>query len=127
MQDDDDKDISETDTIPVNEQVLNMPMWANKDEKAEKEFEQWSSLTGTKIKNDARWLACYGYVIVIFTLVFAATFLAALVAWAWHYITPICWHWLEGDQLSKIQSVLFSGGMGAIISGIIRAQLEKTQ
>ncbi len=36
-------------------------------------------------------------------------------------------HWLDSQQLGKIQSILFSGGMGAVISGIVRKQIEKSR
>jgi len=51
--------------------------------------------------------------------------LVGLISWATHYLSPDKFHWLSDDQLSKIQSVLFSGGMGAVVSGIIQKQLKK--
>ena len=42
---------------------------------------------------------------VVLTLIFVAS----IVSWTWHYLTPADWHWLTADQLSRIQSVIFSG------------------
>lgn len=113
--------------IPFEAVQAEFPDWADSDTKAQEEDKQWDELEETKRKNDKNWLALYGWVILIITLVFALTFLGALIAWTWHYLAPSCWHWLDPHQLSKIQSVLFSGGMGAIISGIIRSQLNKAE
>lgn len=99
------------------------PKWATTD--AKKEDKNWTDLDQVKRKNDKRWLTVYGWVLLVITIVFAAIFLVAFLSWAWHYLTPKCWQWLVDAQLSKIQSILFSGGMGAIISGIIRNQINK--
>lgn len=113
-------------SIPVESEALSAaPSWATGD--AKNEDKRWDHLEDTKRRNDQRWLAVYGWILLAITIVFALTFLGALLAWAWHYMAPSCWHWLEDYQLGKIQSVLFSGGMGAVISGIIRAQMGKTQ
>ncbi|MDR2213075.1 MAG: hypothetical protein LBE21_05550 [Pseudomonadales bacterium] len=95
--------------------------WAN--DSAEEEDKSWGDLDAVRRTNDKRWLMVYGWVLVVLTITFTATFLCTLVVWAWHYLTP--WPWLTDAQLDKIQSVLFSGGMGAVISGIVRAQMEK--
>jgi len=54
-------------------------------------------------------------------------FVAAFIIWGYHYCAPQSWTWLTAIQLDKIQSVIFSGGMGAVISGIIRNQLSKAK
>ncbi|MBV7434506.1 hypothetical protein KRX19_05635 [Cardiobacteriaceae bacterium TAE3-ERU3] len=95
--------------------------------KPRKEDKNWLSLDEIRENNDKRWLKTYGCMLVIITVVFTFLFLAALFVWSWHYIAPKSLTWLCPSQLSKIQSVLFSGGMGAIISGIIREQLGKTK
>lgn len=112
--------------IPVSsEELQQAPKWATGE--AEREERGWDDLETVRKQNDVRWLAVYGWVLLVLTIAFAATFVLALLAWAFHYLAPVCWHWLTDPQLSKIQSVLFSGGMGAVISAIIRGQLGKAQ
>lgn len=112
--------------IPVSpEELLKPPSWATV--AAEKEDAGWGALDDVKRTNDKRWLTVYGWVLLGITVVFAGVFLSALLVWVWHYLGPSSCLWLEDYQLSKIQSVLFSGGMGAIVSGIIREQLGKVQ
>lgn len=98
-------------------------MWARLD--ARKEDRQWSDLDKVKLENDKRWLMVYGWVLIAVTVVFASVFIASFVAWAIHHLTPFVW--LEPLQIDKIQSILFSGGMGAIVTGIIRSQISKAQ
>lgn len=112
-----------------SEQVYEMPDWANLDE-AKLEEKGWGKLDDQRLENDHRWLKHFGYMLVGLTWLFAVIFSGALLAWAWHYIGPeyvFGWqlHWLSVDQLTKIQSLLFSGGMGAVISGLVRGQLSK--
>lgn len=78
-----------------------------------------------KTTNDRNWLVVYGWIVIVITITFTTIFLASLVIWALHYTLPPNWTWLQEPQLSKIQSILFSGGMGAVISSIIKRQLDK--
>lgn len=99
------------------------PKWVTGD--AKQEDRNWDTLEETKLNNDKRWLVIYGWVLVAITLAIGGIFVLSLLAWAWHYIGPSQCHWLGEPQLNKIQSALFSGGMGAVISGIIRTQIGK--
>lgn len=56
-------------------------------------------------------------------LIFVGIFVISLLVWIWHYITP--WGWLNTEQLSKIQSVLFSGSVSAMITAFMKKQLDK--
>jgi len=95
--------------------------------RARQEDKRWESLDDIRLSNDSRWLRVYGWLVLLLTVMFALSFLAAFLIWGLHYTGKSEWLWLKDSQLDKIQSVLFSGGMGAIISGIIRAQLAKTK
>lgn len=106
------------------------PRWAGST--AKKEEQQWTVLDEIRQENDGRWLKVYGKILVALTVTFAVIFIAALLIWTWHHLAPTCigsWpmHWLDSQQLGKIQSILFSGGMGAVISGIVRKQIEKSR
>lgn len=101
----------------------NLPDWAI--DSAKSEERKWGDLEKVKLANDVRWLNVYGWVLCYFTVVFSSLFMISLVLWFWHYITPTSWQWLCEAQLSKIQSVLFSGGMGAVVSSVIRSQIQK--
>ncbi len=101
--------------------------WAD-DTLAKEEDKYWADeekLRGQKTKNDILWLKVYGFVVVMIMVIFAMLFLGSLTAWAFHYLTPICWHWLDDNQLSKIQSVIFSGSLGGIVSFVAQKQLSK--
>lgn len=105
----------------------NTPKWANQDAEAKKEQKNWDELDDQRLKNDLLWLGLYGRILAAITLLFAVVFAAAFLAWAWHYITPTTWHWLSSLQLGKIQSILFSGGLGAVVSSAIGTQLKKAK
>ena len=110
--------------IPVTPEELQAPpRWASVE--ARKEDSKWPELDEIKQGNDKRWLIVYGWILVAVTVVFATIFLGAFIVWSIHYLT--CWGWLVEGQLNKIQSILFSGGMGAVVTTIIRSQISKTQ
>lgn len=124
MPDSNNPEIFFANVIPVaGDELQKTPSWAKIE--AEKEEKGWGDLEKCRRRNDLRWLTAYGVIVLAVTYLFAIIFIAALVIWVFHYTTPENWHWLGEPQLSKIQSVLFSGGMGAIVSNIMRAQLSK--
>lgn len=103
------------------------PKWFD-DQRAKKEDQNWDhegKLRGQEETNHLWWLRAYGVLIILFLVVFALLFLASLVSWAAHYILPEHWHWLTSNQLSRIQSVLFSGGIGGVVSLVAQKQLSK--
>lgn len=113
--------------IPHVEQTA-PPLWASGN--AKKEELEWDELDKVKKQNDVLWLKDYGKILIYLTRTFAIVFIWALLVWIWHHLGPAdFWglktHWLKVEQLSKIQSMLFSGGMGAVISGIVRTQVGK--
>ncbi len=91
-----------------------------------REEKEWSHLDEVHQRNDKRWLSAYGWIILVFTIVFSTLFIVSLIAWSWHYLAPERLGWLSPAQMSKIQSVLFSGGMGAVVSSIVQKQLAKS-
>jgi hypothetical protein len=105
--------------------VPNDPPWAI-NELAKKEEKNWpdeDALRGIKRKNDILWHKVYGIAVVVVMVVLVAVFIASLAVWVIHYITP--WHFLSEEQLSKIQSVIFSGSLGAVVSTYMQKQLSK--
>ncbi len=98
------------------------PRWSN-DKKGELEEEKWDQerqLRGQEQINRLRFLKVYGWVAVSLVGFLVLCFSASFLSWLLHYLTP--WHWLDSEQLGKIQSVIFSGSLGAIVSFILQKQ-----
>ena len=103
------------------------PKWS-KDTKARLEEKNWpdeETLNGQKAENDRMWLKTYGYLVVGVAVFFTILFVVSVSAWAIHNIAPDSWKWLSDEQLSKIQSIIFSGSLGAIVSSVFKKQLDK--
>lgn len=113
-----------------------VPKWA--DERAfaeERNFPDEEVLRGQKRRNQLWALQVAGYLIPLLMVGLFTTFVAALFIWVWHFLTPetclvkgdgsqgFCFHWLSGEQLSSIQSVIFSGALGAIVSRLAQKHL----
>lgn len=92
---------------------------------AEKEERNWGELDKALEKNDINWAKAYGIIIIVFAVTFSLIFLGSLVVWSLHYLLPERCLWLSAEQLSKTQSVLFSGGMGAVISSMLKKQIDR--
>lgn len=104
------------------------PSWAQ-DGRAKAEEKNWAdepAIRGQKVTNNVLWLKIYGWILAGITITFSLLFVGSRLAWAAHYLLPISCHWLSADQLTKIQSVLFSGGMGAVLSSIAQKQLASS-
>jgi len=103
------------------------PTWAV-DLKGRSESANWDQegkLRGQEEKNQLLWLKGYGWVVMSFLLVFTLLYMGALVSWALHYLLNDSLHWLTPEQLSKIQSILFSGSVGGVVSLVLQKQLKK--
>ena len=103
------------------------PRWAA-DSKAVSEEKNWDDeglLKGQEIKNNLLWLKTYGWLVVGVTVFLTLMFTASLGIWAWHYLMPEAYCWLSVEQLSKIQSTIFSGSLGAIVTSILRKHIDK--
>ena len=101
------------------------PHWSN-DKKAaaeERNWDQENKLKGQKQRNYLLFLRVYGWIPPVLVMLLAVAFLASFSSWLWHYITPTSWHWLDSEQLGKIQSVIFSSALGGVVSFI----LQKTE
>lgn len=92
---------------------------------AQKEELGWLTLEKIHQNNNRRWLKTYGWVLVTMTIVFSSVYVIAFLVISVHYLSP--WHWLTNEQIDKIQSILFSGGVGAIVSTIVRTQIAKAR
>lgn len=114
-----------TDLPAPTETDANPPAWADLTmaKREEKSWPDEDALQGVKRHNDMLWHRTYGIVVVIMMILLVVIFAASLGVWVWHYITP--WGFLNPDQLSKIQSVIFSGSLGAIVSAYMQKQLSK--
>lgn len=64
-----------------------------------------------------------GRLIVASVVLFWLLITVSLIVWTWHFITP--WGFLEEPQLVKIQSIIFSGTLGALISTMARGYIER--
>lgn len=127
----------DTREVPPPEQGEPLP-WAD-DRRAEKEenaFDDEKELRGQRTRNDLWWLQSYGLLVVLVTWFFVLLLLASLLVWSWHQLAPEpspgclegatrCWQWLTEEQESKIQSIIFSGSIGAIVSAVAQRQLRK--
>ena len=109
--------------VPPPENVR-PPRWYV-DSLAKSEDKNWTdedSLRGQRNTNNLRFLRVYGWIVVVLMVFFSVLFGTSLLIWSLHYLTPI--GWLTDDQLSKIQSVIFSGTLGAVIANVFRNQIS---
>lgn len=113
--------------VPPAPEGFQEPSWAT-DTMAQKEerfFPDEAALKGQRHKNDMAWLRAYGWVVVVLMWFFSILFIVSVFAWAWHYLMPVSCFWLSEEQLSKIQSVIFSGGLGGVVATVAQRQLAK--
>jgi hypothetical protein len=115
----------ETEVPPPDEAEQDAPSWFH-DNLASKEEKLWNNeeeLRGVKTANERRWLTVYGWVLPVMMCCFSFFYISTLTVWAWHYLTP--WLWLTTDQLSKIQSIIFSGSVGAFVAAMAQKHMIK--
>lgn len=117
------------------------PDWFD-DEQAKEEAKNWDNegaLKGQHQKNHLRLVWIIGYIFPALLILFTCIFSTMVFFWVWHFLTPGCevivvdgiesckggLHWLDADQLSKIQAIIFSGSIGAITSTFAQKYFKK--
>ncbi|WP_292085356.1 MULTISPECIES: hypothetical protein [unclassified Brevundimonas] len=94
--------------------------WAA-DTKGSEEVRLWGNdeaLQGMKRRNHGRLLWLWGWIVPALMIMFTLLFVGSIMAWGIHYLTP--WKWLSSEQLAKIQSVIFSGSLGALVTSYVQ-------
>lgn len=101
------------------------PKWADVSQaKAEeKNWDDENRLKGVKLGNDILWHRVYGWIVAFMMCFLTLVFAVSLTVWIVHHITPF--GWLIDDQLSRIQSFIFSSSIGAVVSTYMQKQLHK--
>lgn len=62
-------------------------------------------------------------------LAISALYVAALIfllvglAWFYHLLMPVGWHWLNADQVAKLQNVVTGGVLASVAGGHIKKRL----
>ncbi|MBF9052339.1 hypothetical protein GTA62_21560 [Roseobacter sp. HKCCD9010] len=105
------------------------PEWAKgekwkDDPNARAEKSTWpdpEALQGTKDENTLRLLRHSGTIAVCLMWFFALVFVLSMAVWLLHFLTT--WGWLNELQLSKIQTVVFSGSLGALVSAFAQKHI----
>jgi len=113
-----------TDEIPPPPDSV--PKWA--DAKATAEEINWpneKALQGQKDSNQMWALKATGVATVVLIVFFVLVFIFSLGFWIWHQLMPCQYLWMTEAQLSKVQSVIFSGSIGAIVSAYVRKHISK--
>ncbi len=110
---------------PPPKGVDDKPDWAD-DPKAEAEEAKWDKegeLKGVHLSNSILWARVYGFIVAGMMIFFTMAFCASLGIWLWHFLSP--WPWLKPEQLSKIQSIIFSGSLGAIVTAYAQKHMNR--
>ncbi len=99
--------------------------WDRSKKNAKGEKKDWTNeekIAHQKNKNTVKELKSIGKIVRFLMFLFCGLFVVFLCSWAWHFIMPECWHWLKSDKINKIQSIIFSGSLGAMASIYFRGK-----
>lgn len=95
------------------------------DSAARSEASRWpdqAALQGTKDVNTLNLLRHSGRLAVALMWVFAGAYVASMGVWLVHFLTP--YGWLAPEQLSKIQTVIFLGSLGAVVTVFVQKHIS---
>ena len=97
--------------------------WDTSKENAEKESKDW--VKEQEKANIRRELWVIGWIVPALMIFVCILFMIFLGSWSWHFFGTEGWHWLEDDQIDKIESIIFSGSLGAVASIYIQGKIKK--
>ena len=108
--------------VPVNEredadEQANRESDAFADEDYEKEAQKRQNRRREGVRGAVHWGAM--------TLIWLAIGIVAvmLLTWAYHFVTPECIHYLNPNQFDKLENVLFSAALAALVSDYAKKML----
>lgn len=64
---------------------------------------------------DQQRLKTFHWIFIWGVRIAAVSLAAMFIVRIWHFITPMCWQWLDDTQIQMIDRFLFSGAIGAIV------------
>ncbi len=102
--------------------------WDQSKEIAKGEKTDWTSLeelNRQKIRNDIRESWVMGWIVPALMIFLCIFFVIFLGSWSWHFVASDYWQWLEDDQIDKIESTIFSGSLGAVVSIYFQGKIKK--
>ncbi len=102
--------------------------WDKSKEIAQGEKKDWTNqeaLAQQEILNDIRESWLMGWIVPALMIFLCILFVIFLGSWSWHFIASECLHWLDADQIDKIESIIFSGSLGAVASIYIQGKIKK--
>ena len=94
------------------------------------ETQAWAdekAIKGARDANTVSFLRHSGWIGIVFMYFVAFVFIISIAIWFVHFLAPDQWQWLSETQLSKIQTVIFSGSFGAILSAYAQRHLNQHQ
>jgi hypothetical protein len=74
-------------------------------------------------KNRLAFRRHFGFISIISMYLIWTVIVVGAISWLWNYLTP--WKFLTDAQLDKVQSIVFSGMMGAFASAWARRHIER--
>lgn len=91
------------------------------------EWDNEKAIQNARDENTVSFLHHSGWIGIVFMYFVALVFIISIAIWFVHFLVPDQWQWLTETQLSKIQTVIFSGSFGAILSAYAQRHLNQHQ
>ncbi len=112
------KAMRETDSLTGSGRV-----WDISKEDAEKESKDW--VKEQEQANILREMWLIGWIVPALMIFLCILFVIFLGSWSWHFFGTERLHWLDADQIDKIESTIFSGSLGAVASIYFQGKIKK--
>ena len=107
--------------IPPSEDETTSPKIPNANQIKDRFTEQ--DIDNQKSENRVFFLKWVRWIMPVLFTFFILIFCSSVLVWAIHYLTS--YSWLKPEQLDKIESVIFSGSIGAVVGISFKTYLEK--
>ena len=86
----------------------------------EEKFPDERQLRAAYDRNKLRVIRHSGIIIVAIMWIVTGVFLAAFVLWIWHQLAPPGFCWMTPEQLAKVQTIIFSGAVGGLVTTAVQ-------
>jgi hypothetical protein len=74
-----------------------------------------------KHRRDQRWKFTLHWIYIVAVGAVFTIFILAVCIWSWHLLTPTFMHFLDNEQITKVQTILFS----VLASSVFQTRAQK--
>lgn len=94
-------------------------------EAEEQKFDDENALRSSKTKAHRLFIRTLAILGILTLITIWIALIAIFGSYVIHLLMPECWYWMSPEKIQKLETTLFSGGVGAVLVSFLRSHLDR--